>query len=146
MSEIIGHSSRQGPAIPEIIDELHADLDSLWAKASFVPEMDQMAFTTAVIEAATNVVQHATPASDAQLQLGVDITIWPRRLQATVSEIGAAASRPDLDGASSPDQDIEAESGRGLALIRALVSTVTFERHGDTNVWTLCKESPQAQR
>ncbi|GAB3520893.1 ATP-binding protein [Arthrobacter monumenti] len=146
MPEIIGHSSRQGPAVPETINELHTDLDQLWEKASFVPEMDQMAFTTAVIEAASNVVQHATPSSDAQLQLGVDITIWPHRMQATVSEIGAAPSRPDLDGASSSDQDVEAETGRGLALIRALVSTVTFERHGDTNVWTLCKDSPPTQR
>lgn len=146
MSEIVGHSSRQGPPIPATIDEIHADLDRLWEKASFVPEMDQMAFTTAVIEAASNVVQHATPSPDTQLQLGVDITIWPRRLQAKVSEIGAAPSRPDLDGASSRDHDIEAETGRGLALIRALVSTVTFERHGDTNVWTLCRDSPPTQR
>lgn len=146
MSKIIGHSSRQGPAVPETINELHADLDSLWEKASFVPEMDQMAFTTAVIEAASNVVQHATPSAGTVLQLGVDITIWPHLLQATVSEIGAAPSRPDLDGASSREPGIEAETGRGLALIRALVSTVTFERHGDTNVWTLCKDSPPTQR
>jgi serine/threonine-protein kinase RsbW len=36
---------------------------------------------------------------------------------------------------------VEAESGRGLALIEALVTTVTFERQDGTNTWVLTRTS-----
>jgi serine/threonine-protein kinase RsbW len=39
----------------------------------------------------------------------------------------------------TPDDD--AESGRGLALIQALVTTVTFERQDGTNIWVLTRTS-----
>lgn len=41
--------------------------------------------------------------------------------------------------AGSPCDD--AESGRGLALIEALVTTVTFERQDGTNTWILTRTS-----
>lgn len=41
--------------------------------------------------------------------------------------------------ASMPDA--EAESGRGLALIEALVTTVTFERQDGTNTWILTRNT-----
>jgi serine/threonine-protein kinase RsbW len=37
--------------------------------------------------------------------------------------------------------DDESESGRGLALIQALVTTVTFERQDATNTWILSRTS-----
>jgi serine/threonine-protein kinase RsbW len=144
MTEILASSSRQGPATAETVDALHADFDGLWLEADFVPEMDRMAFATAVIEAASNVVRHAAPSTEAPLQLGVDITVRPRRLEARISEIGAAPSNPELEDRQMPGADADAESGRGLSLIRALVSTITFERHGEDNVWVLCRNSSEA--
>ena len=38
---------------------------------------------------------------------------------------------------ATPGED--AESGRGLALIQALVTTVTFERQDGTSTWVLSK-------
>jgi serine/threonine-protein kinase RsbW len=35
----------------------------------------------------------------------------------------------------------DAESGRGLALIRALVTTVTFTRQDGTNIWVLSRDA-----
>jgi serine/threonine-protein kinase RsbW len=139
MTEVLARSSRQGLATAATVDALHEDFETLWLEAGFVPEMDRMAFSTAVIEAATNVVQHAVPASETPLQLGVDITIWARRLEARISEIGAAPSSPGITDPAEIDDD--SESGRGLNLIHALVSTVTFERHGEDNVWVLCRHS-----
>lgn len=141
MTEVLAQRSCQGLATPETVDALHAEFDALWAEAEFVPEMDRMAFSTAVIEAASNVVRHAVPSSAAPLQLGVDITIRPRRLEARICEIGAAPAAPDIAARETPDA--EAESGRGLALIRALVSTITFERRGEDNVWVLCRQSQE---
>ena len=56
MTEVLAQRAYQSPATPEAIDELHTELDRIWEVASFVPELDQMAFTTAVIESASNVV------------------------------------------------------------------------------------------
>ena len=142
MSEVLACTSRQGAATPETVDALHEDFAVLWQQAGFVPELDRMAFSTAVIEAATNVVRHALPSSATPLELGVDIAIRACRLEARISEIGAAPSAPPL---GAPPEELEegAESGRGLALIRALVSTITFERRGEDNLWVLSRDSSE---
>ncbi|WP_150308541.1 ATP-binding protein [Planctomonas psychrotolerans] len=141
MTDVLAEVSRSGPATAETVDALHDDLDRLWAAADFVPDLDRMAFATAVIEAASNVVQHAVPSRES-VQLGVDISVRPHRLHARILEIGAAPASVELAGEHGDDE--EAESGRGLALIRALVSTVTFERRGADNVWVLWRDAPGA--
>lgn len=137
MSDATSRRSRRGPATARTVDSLHEDLDALWDEARFVPEADRMAFTLAVVEAAGNVVVHAVPAAEAPIELSVDLAAGPHRLEARIYEIGAAPAQVDLVGAMASEQ---LESGRGLALIQALVSRVVFERHGDTNVWKLCRE------
>lgn len=117
---------------------VHDDLDSLWDEANFVPEPDRMAFTLAVVETATNVVEHAVPATDVPLELEVTVTAAPHRLQAKIYEIGAAPAA--LDPGATPVVEELQESGRGMALIQVLVSTVVFERHGDTNIWELRRD------
>ena len=58
-------------------------------------------------------------------------------LQAGRIDVGLlSGAQVDLTGAMAQEHR---ESGRGLALIQALVSRVVFERHGDTNVWKLCR-------
>ena len=140
MPEATAHRSRRGPAWAETVEAVHDDLDSLWDEADFVPEADRMAFTLAVVEAATNVVEHAVPATEAPLELEVDVTAAPQRLQAKIYEIGAAPAVLDPEAAHAVTE-LE-ESGRGMALIQALVSTVVFERHGDANVWRLRRDYP----
>lgn len=139
MTNVLARRSFRERATPEAIEAVHTELDALWEDAPFVPDTDRMTFATAVIEAASNVVQHAVPETAAPVELGVDICVRQTSLKAQVSAIGAAhpdftATDPDMPGA-------DAESGRGLALIRALVTTVTFTRQDDTNVWTLSRNS-----
>ena len=136
MTEVLAQRAFRAPATPQAIDELHTELDLMWETASFVPEFDQMAFTTAVIEAASNLVQHGIAAPGCELTLGVSLTVKASMLQARISEIGAVPS-PDLPPASLPDDD--QEDGRGLALIEALLSTITVELRGDTKVWVLSR-------
>ncbi|MFI7579641.1 ATP-binding protein [Kocuria kalidii] len=137
MSEPTSRRSRRGPATARTVDALHEDLDALWDEAAFVPETDRMAFTLAVVEAAGNVVVHAVPAAEEPIELAVDLAAGAHRLEARIYEIGAAPAQVDLAGSMAPEH---LESGRGLALIQALVSRVVFERHGDTNVWKLRRE------
>jgi len=130
--------ARRGAATSCTVEAVHDALDGLWAEAGFVAETDRMAFTLAVVEAATNVLDHAVAADGQELEMAVEITVTPRRLVAQICEVNAAPAQVDLAGAAVVDG--LAESGRGLAIIQALVHTVAFERQENTNVWTLCRD------
>jgi serine/threonine-protein kinase RsbW len=149
MTEILVQRSLEEPATEQSIENLHIILDELWVDADFVPPLDQMAFTTAVVEAASNVVQHGVPAAESALLLGVELSVTPGRLRAVISEIGAAPLDHLQDFDTPEDAPVGdpalrenfSESGRGLSMIRALVSTVTVERQGTTNIWVLSRDS-----
>ncbi|KRF08325.1 hypothetical protein ASH00_00920 [Arthrobacter sp. Soil782] len=129
----------EAEAVPAAINDLHDELDRFWSDLDDVPFEDQMAFTTAVIEAASNVVEHGVPLDRGGVRLGVELSASATRLQARVLEINAAAHPDPLTPATGDPEELE--SGRGLFLINALVTTVTVERQGNTNVWVLSKES-----
>ncbi|MEV4952191.1 ATP-binding protein [Paenarthrobacter nitroguajacolicus] len=139
MTEVIAHRGFHGPSNEEAIEAIHNELDALWDDASFVPDMDRMTFATAVIEAAANIVQHALPVAEKPVEIDVDISVRPSRLVARVSAFNAREPFANDMQASMPDSD--AESGRGLALIEALVTTVTFERQDGTNTWILTRNT-----
>ncbi|UKA49275.1 ATP-binding protein [Arthrobacter sp. FW305-123] len=139
MTEVIAHRGFHGPSNEEAIEAIHNELDALWHDASFVPDMDRMTFATAVIEAAANIVQHALPVAEKPVEIDVDISVQPTRLVARVSAFNAREPFAGDMQASMPDED--AESGRGLALIEALVTTVTFERQDGTNTWILTRNT-----
>lgn len=139
MTEVIARRGFHGPSNEEAIEAIHNELDALWDDASFVPDMDRMTFATAVIEAAANIVQHALPVADKPVEIDVDISVRPSRLVARVSAFNAREPFANDMQANMPDED--AESGRGLALIEALVTTVTFERQDGTNTWILTRNT-----
>ncbi|WP_426004198.1 ATP-binding protein [Paenarthrobacter sp. NyZ202] len=139
MTDVIARRSYHGLSNDDAIEAIHNEIDALWDDASFVPDMDRMTFATAVIEAASNIVQHAQPVAEKPVEIAVDISVWPTRLVARVSAFNAREPFANDMQASMPDSD--AESGRGLALIEALVTTVTFERQDGTNTWTLTRET-----
>jgi serine/threonine-protein kinase RsbW len=139
MTEVLAQRSFRGLSTAEAIESVHDELDGLWNDAPFVQAMDQMTFTTAVIESASNIVQHALPAkAQRPVELGVDISVQPTLLQARVSAFNA---KPPFGPMEPGTPDDESESGRGLALIEALVTTVSFERQDGTNTWILSKTS-----
>ena len=139
MTEVIARRGFHGPSNEEAIEAIHNELDALWDDASFVPDMDRMTFATAVIEAAANIVQHALPVAEKPVEIDVDISVRPSRLIAKVSAYNAREPFANDMQASMPGED--AESGRGLALIEALVTTVTFERQDGTNTWILTRNT-----
>jgi serine/threonine-protein kinase RsbW len=138
MTDVLARRSFRGLSTADAIDSVHDELDGLWQDAPFVQDVDQMTFTTAVIEAASNIVQHAEPATAAPVELGVDISVQSTLLRAHVSAFHAKPPFGPMDP-GTPDDD--SESGRGLALIQALVTTVTFQREDATNTWILSRTS-----
>lgn len=139
MTSALASRSYRGPAEGSAIESVHNGLDSLWRDVPFIADMDQMTFTTAVIESASNIVQHAEPVGREPVELGVDIEVRPTMLQAKVSAFHAKPPFGPMEPCIPGD---DAESGRGLALIQALVTTVTFERQDGTNTWILTR-TPQ---
>ena len=138
MTDVLARRSFRGLSTPEAVESVHNELDGLWEDAPFVQDMDQMTFTTAVIEAASNIVQHAEPATGRPVELGVEISVQSALLQARVSAFHA---KPPFGPMEPVPVEDESESGRGLALIQALVTTVTFERQDGTNTWILSRMS-----
>lgn len=100
-----------------------------------------MAFDTAVIETVSNTIRHGV-GDPGPVELGMELVASPAELRATIIEFGAASAALGVPQGTVPLEDVMAdalaESGRGLALIRALVS-LDFERAGTTNVWRLCR-------
>ncbi|WP_313817986.1 ATP-binding protein [Citricoccus sp.] len=127
------------PAEPGTIETIHDHLEDLWAAADHVPALDRMAFDTAVIETVSNTIRHGV-GDPGPVELGMELVASPAELRATIVEFGAASAAPTAPLGTVPLEDVMtdalAESGRGLALIRALVS-LDFERAGATNVWRL---------
>src|SRR3989337_2659128 len=111
MTEVLASRSYRGLAAGDAIESVHNDLDSLWLDVPFVQDMDQMTFTTAVIESASNIVQHAEPAGQEPVELGVDIEVRLTLLQARVSAYNA---KPPFGLMEPVTPGEEAESGRGL--------------------------------
>ncbi|PVE19208.1 ATP-binding protein [Arthrobacter sp. Bz4] len=138
MTDILASRSYRGLATESAVDAVHNELDSLWGELPLVQDMDQMTFTTAVIESTSNIVKHAEPAGEDPLEISVDLEVRPSQLRARLSAYHAKPPYGSMEP-RTPDQD--AESGRGLALIQALVTTVTFERQDATNTWVLSRTS-----
>ena len=120
---------------PDTVDVVHSMLAELWAERPDVEARDRFAFETAVVELAGNVLQHASSPTTIVCTLGV--TVDEVSLRALLVD---TADPPGIDTAPREMPDALAESGRGLALIQALVTTFEYERSASRNVWSLRRE------
>jgi serine/threonine-protein kinase RsbW len=110
---------------------VHATLASLWAERTDVDEMDRMMFETALIELASNVIQHAS--SSTTIICRLDVTADDSTLSATLVD---TADPPSIDTEAREMPDEFAESGRGIPFIQALVD---HSRESGRNVWTISR-------
>ncbi|MGT2461119.1 ATP-binding protein [Sinomonas atrocyanea] len=133
----------EGPARPELIDAVHERLDSLRAAVPGIGAMDAMAFELAVIEVVTNSIEHARAAdATVPVYLAVELESADGELRARIFEHGTSSA--EVPGAPAGMPHLHAESGRGLALLERLLSSVAFERIPDGGVWTLVLKTAQA--
>lgn len=118
---------------PDDVNAVHTLLDDVWAEAPHIPTLDRIRFATALIELSGNVVEYAT--ARGAIDCRVEITVTPDRMQAVILDSGVHNSL-ELDGAREMPDEFS-ESGRGLAMIQALVDAFTYERVGDVNRWQI---------
>ena len=119
---------------PDDVDAVHDFLETVWAANPEVSEYDRMAFETALIELAANVIQHA--AGEGGVTCVLTVNADEHGLSASLADT-ADAGGIVLMARSMPDE--LAESGRGIALIQALVDDLRYERIDERNVWSISK-------
>ncbi|GAB4080915.1 ATP-binding protein [Modestobacter muralis] len=122
------------PAVPASLDRVHALLEEVWSAHEDVPADDRMRFEIGVVEIAGNIVEHA--AGPAPLDFHLAVEVHPDRLEARFRDPGRRLE-VDFDEAAMPDS--MAESGRGLAMVLAVVDELTYRHDGVENHWLVVR-------
>jgi serine/threonine-protein kinase RsbW len=118
---------------PGDVNTVHDFLVELWPDVDTVSNVDRISIETALIELAANVMQHAD-SDGSGLTCEFTIVVSDDAIEMVVRDTGEPGEI-QLVGAEMPELD--AESGRGLALISALVDEVAYAQEGGHNVWRL---------
>ena len=127
-------------APPADVNDVHDFVEVELNRHPDLNDTDRMTFTTALIELASNVIQHADTG------LGVSCTLT---LRVEEDSMTAQLSDSAEDGGIKlvahglPEDDL-AESGRGIAFIQALVDDLHYTRIGDRNLWIITKKRSPA--
>lgn len=121
-----------GFAVPEGLEQLHALLDQVRGQHPTLGARDVMAFETAVIEIAGNVVEHDTSATTWTFILNVTST----ELRGSLADNGTTFEGEV--GSRLPDDPL-AESGRGLAMAGSLLDELAYERVQGRNHWHMVR-------
>lgn len=126
---------------PDDVGAVHKLLKEVWAEGEEIGSADRLRFETALIELSGNVFEHAGGADG--LTCWLEVTVGVDRLVAEMSDTGTALEG-DVSPRAMPDE--LAESGRGIALLHALVDEVTYTRDGGLNRWHLMRmlQAPSA--
>jgi serine/threonine-protein kinase RsbW len=125
----------QCQAKSDSLEVVHDALAQFWVKLERMrgrrAEETQMRVDLAVSEIAANIVEHAHSQS---------MTL---RLSETAGQVVAEFTDTGQGWTGPPEAahliDVMAERGRGLALCKAAVDDITYEREGSLNRWRLTK-------
>jgi serine/threonine-protein kinase RsbW len=120
--------------VPESLDRVHELLQEVWATHADVHGDDRMRFEIGVTEIAGNIVEHAATPDPIDFHLGV--RVHQDRIEARFRDPGRRVE-VDFDGAQMPDE--LAESGRGLAMVLAVVDELTYRHDGTENHWLIVR-------
>ncbi len=111
------------PSTLESLQTMYRDLDMVFSRHGIAPEAAQP-FCLAVSEAVTNAIVHAH-GEDARKPVEVNIAVNDCRITADILDEGCGY-HDDILSAPDPIRDPNAESGRGMGLIRHLSDEVTL--------------------
>jgi serine/threonine-protein kinase RsbW len=123
-----------GLAVPDSLGLLHDLLERVGREHPELAPADLMLFETAVIEVAGNVVEHGKPPG--RVRWTFRLAVRSDRLEASLSDSGEEYPGGAW-GTEMPEP--MSEDGRGLALATAVLDSLTYERSGDVNRWTMVR-------
>ena len=118
---------------PDDVNVVHEILERVWAAVPEITPGDRLRFETALIELSGNVFEHTCEEQGTECLL--EVSVEPDALAAVVLDRGA---EPAVSLERQMPEDL-AESGRGIALIRALTDELSYERDGDWNRWRIVR-------
>jgi len=119
---------------PDDVDAVHNFLQGIWAENPHIPARDQMSFETAMIELVANIILYSVAVPGVTCEVTIEAS--EDQVRASISDNGKIAEL-ELDEHIMPD--VFSESGRGIPLIRALVTEFSFNTSDNRNTWTLSK-------
>ncbi len=130
MTETTSSLTLQSP--PDDVDAVHELVAGLWDDRPDVGALDRMAFETALIDLASNVIEHADTGQGVTciVSVTVDDGVMSARLRDGSEPGDFRLTAREMPGA-------DAESGRGLAMVQMLCDELTYERVGGENVWSV---------
>ncbi len=119
-------------ALPETLGLVHELLDRVRAERPDVAATDLMLLETAVIEIATNVVEHGRPPGAVHYSFTLEVR--NDQLLGRLHDEG-----PPLPESERPMPDTDSEDGRGLAIARVALDDLDYRRVDGHNEWTMVR-------
>ena len=133
-----GRVEVSAPATPEMMNLAHDAIERLWSAHEGVGAVERIRFETAVVEILGNIIEHAyeldTSDNPQTRRFDLALTVTDREVVAEFGDDGRPVAL-DLSAVSMPDD--EAESGRGLAMAKAAVDDLSYDRVEGRNHWRL---------
>lgn len=122
-----------GPALREVVEEMQIAVE-----AAGYPEASRFAVRLALEEAVANAFKHGHRDLP---EAHVEITwrIGPERISMTVRDQGPGFEPSEVPDPTTPET-LELPTGRGLMLMKAYMTSVEYNRHG--NLVTLLYDRP----
>ena len=132
------HREVDVPATLYSIETVQIEFDTWWNELGEPKAETRFAFELAVVEIATNIVEHTHRAEGASGRgYSLELTGDDSEVTAVFSDNGKPA---DIDLSVVTMADVDDESGRGLALAIAALDSLDYRRASGRNIWTLvCK-------
>jgi serine/threonine-protein kinase RsbW len=117
------------------IDIVQAEFDQWWATLGDENIATRFALETAVVEIATNIVEHTHRAEGTTgRRFSLEFSASETEVTAIFVDNGMPA---DIDLSTVTMADVDDESGRGLALSLAALDSLDYRHADGRNVWTL---------
>jgi serine/threonine-protein kinase RsbW len=121
-----------------VLADVWREVDRVWPRP---PDSTWRAqFATGVAEIGANIIQYAYPA-DMPGRLDFRVRVFDQCIQACFTDAGRPYEGDLAAHVSEPSDPLQlADGGRGIAIARAAVDHLTYERApGGTNHWCLTK-------
>lgn len=137
--------SLRADGVPESLELVHDLLDEVWESEAGIDLMERIRFETALIEVASNIIEHSKPASSDPIRFRLELECSPERLYAEFHD-NAKPAGIDLSAAPLSEDlsslDNISSTGRGLALAKVALDEFSYAKLVSGNKWTLmCKRN-----
>lgn len=127
-------STRGTPVGPALFEQMELALARTWALHDYISDTVRRQVGIATAEIIANIVEHGSARGHRPVHVGIEVSVGPRRLTVAVTD-DSDEPRINLEAARMPGWD--AERGRGLAIAKSVLDTLTYHRTTGMNHWLL---------